>query len=78
MVKHVSELLKLLQLEFRIVKLCGGDLGATSALTYDFEVYAPGQKMVRSKFCIELETYQSNRLNLKYVDKTKKRSLSYT
>ena len=44
MVKHVSELLKLLQLEFRIVKLCGGDLGATSALTYDFEVFAPGQK----------------------------------
>ena len=79
MVKHVSELLKLLQLEFRIVKLCGGDLGATSALTYDFEVYAPGQKKwLEVSSVSNFETYQSNRLNLKYVDKTKKKGLCHT
>ena len=73
MVKHVSKLLKLLQLEFRIVKLCGGDLGATSALTYDFEIYAPGQKKwLEVSSVSNFETYQSNRLNLKYVDKNKK------
>ena len=79
MVEHVSKLLKLLQLEFRIIKLCGGDLGATSALTYDFEIYAPGQKKwLEVSSVSNFETYQSNRLNLKYVDKNNQKSLCHT
>ncbi len=79
MVSHVSELLKKLNLTFRIVKLCAGDLGFTSALTYDFEVYAPGQKKwLEVSSVSNFETYQSNRLNLKYVSQNKKNVLCHT
>tara|TARA_B100000700_G_scaffold330049_2_gene454351 strand:+ start:380 stop:1648 length:1269 start_codon:yes stop_codon:yes gene_type:complete len=79
MVSHVSELLKLLELKFRIVKLCGGDLGFTSALTYDFEVFAPGQKKwLEVSSVSNFETYQSNRLNLKYVDNENRKALCHT
>jgi len=79
MVQHVSKLLKMLELKFRIVKLCGGDLGFTAALTYDFEVYAPGQKKwLEVSSVSNFETYQANRLNLKYTDVEKKNVLCHT
>ncbi|MAQ31253.1 MAG: serine--tRNA ligase [Flavobacteriales bacterium] len=79
MVSHVSELLKKLNITFRVVKLCAGDLGFTSALTYDFEVYAPGQKKwLEVSSVSNFETYQSNRLNLKYVSQNKKNILCHT
>ena len=79
MVEHVSKLLQILELKFRIVKLCGGDLGFTSALTYDFEVYAPGQKKwLEVSSVSNFETYQSNRLNLKYIDAQNKKILCHT
>jgi len=66
MVTHVSELLKKLDLQFKIVQLCAGDLGFTSALTYDFEVYAPAQKKwLEVSSVSNFETYQANRLQLK-------------
>ncbi len=69
MVQHVSNLLQKLGLTFRVLKLCTADLGFTSALTYDFEIYAPAQKKwLEVSSVSNFETYQSNRLNLKYVD----------
>ena len=69
----------MLELKFRIVKLCGGDLGFTSAITYDFEVYAPGQKKwLEVSSVSNFETYQSNRLNLKYTNHDKKNVLCHT
>jgi len=69
MVKHVSNLLKQLGLTFRVLKLCTADLGFTSALTYDFEIYAPAQKKwLEVSSVSNFETYQSNRLKLKYKD----------
>ena len=79
MVEHVSELLKKLGLTFRIVRLCGGDLGFTSALTYDFEIYAPGQgKWLEVSSVSNFETYQSNRLNVKYINSDRKNLLCHT
>tara|TARA_Y100001968_G_C19435746_1_gene759534 strand:- start:1602 stop:2870 length:1269 start_codon:yes stop_codon:yes gene_type:complete len=79
MVEHVSQLLQLLELKFRIVKLCGGDLGFTSAMTYDFEVYAPGQKKwLEVSSVSNFETYQANRLNLKYINADKQNILCHT
>ncbi len=78
MVQHVSQLLKELQLKFRIIKLCGGDLGFTSALTYDFEVYAPAQKKwLEVSSVSNFETYQANRLKLKCL-KDGKNTLCHT
>ena len=69
MVQHVSNLLQKLGLTFRVLKLCTADLGFTSALTYDFEIYAPAQKKwLEVSSVSNFETYQSNRLNLKYLD----------
>ena len=66
MVTHISDLLKKLDLQFKIVQLCAGDLGFTSALTYDFEVYAPAQKKwLEVSSVSNFETYQANRLQLK-------------
>ena len=79
MVNHVSGLLKKLKLEFRILKLCGGDLGFTSALTYDFEVYSIAQnKWLEVSSVSNFETYQSNRLNLKCLTTDKKSTLCHT
>ena len=79
MVEHVSTLLKKLNLKFRIIKLCGGDLGFTAALTYDFEVYSGAQKKwLEVSSVSNFETYQSNRLNLKYIDSDKKSKLCHT
>ena len=79
MIEHVSRLLKKLELKFRIIQLCGGDLGFTAAITYDFEVYSPAQKKwLEVSSVSNFETYQANRLNLKCVKKDKKTVLCHT
>ena len=79
MVQHISELLKQLELKFRIVKLCGGDLGFTSALTYDLEVYAPAQKKwLEVSSVSNFETFQSNRLKLKFTNDENQNILCHT
>ncbi len=67
MVSHVESLIIDLQLPYRIVRLCGGDLGFTSAMTYDFEVYAAAQdKWLEVSSVSNFESYQANRLKLRY------------
>ena len=64
---HIESLIRKLGLPFRILKLCGGDLGFTSALTYDFEVYSAGQKKwLEVSSVSNFETFQANRLKLRY------------
>jgi seryl-tRNA synthetase len=71
MVEHIKSILSELELPYRILKLCGGDLGFTSALTYDFEVYSAGQKRWLEISSVSIfNNYQSERLKLRY--KTKK------
>ena len=79
MVEHVTELLKDLELPFRILKLCGGDMSFTSALTYDMEVYSAAQKRWLEVSSISnFESYQANRLKLRYKDENKKNVLCHT
>lgn len=79
MVKHVEELLIALELPFRILKLCGGDMGFTSALTYDFEVYSAAQdKWLEVSSVSNFEAYQSNRLKARYKDSNGKMQLVHT
>ena len=79
MVRHVEGLLKKLELPYRILRLCGGDLGFTSALTYDFEVYASGQdRWLEVSSISNFESFQSNRLKLRYKDADKKNQLCHT
>ncbi|MGL4631348.1 MAG: serine--tRNA ligase [Leadbetterella sp.] len=67
MVVHVKGLLEKLQLPYRILRLCGGDMSFTSALTYDFEVYsAAQQRWLEVSSVSNFETYQANRLKLRY------------
>jgi seryl-tRNA synthetase len=74
MVSHVEELLIKLELPYRIVRLCGGDLGFTSALTYDFEVYSGAQKRwLEVSSVSNFETFQSNRLKVRFKDGNKMR-----
>jgi seryl-tRNA synthetase len=71
MVKHVESLVIKLGLPYRIVKLCGGDMSFTSALTYDFEVYAAGQsKWLEVSSVSNFESFQANRLKLRFKDET--------
>ncbi len=79
MVAHVETLLQKLELPYRILRLCGGDLGFTSALTYDFEVYSAAQKKwLEVSSVSNFETFQSNRLNLKFKENGKKPVLAHT
>lgn len=74
MVRHVEDLVKSLELPYRIVQLCGGDLGFTSALTYDFEVFAAAQgKWLEVSSVSNFESFQSNRLKLRYRDPDEKK-----
>ncbi|HHP7241682.1 MAG TPA: serine--tRNA ligase [Cyclobacteriaceae bacterium] len=74
MMSHVEQLLQSLELPYRILKLCGGDLGFTSAITYDFEVYAAGQaRWLEVSSVSNFETYQSNRLKLRIKGNKSKR-----
>ena len=79
MVEHVSTILDELELPYRILKLCGGDLSFTSALTFDFEVYSAGQKKwLEVSSVSNFEDYQSNRLKLRYKDSNGKNQFCHT
>lgn len=80
MVEHVEKLVKSLELPYRIVKLCGGDMSFTSALTYDFEVFsAAQQKWLEVSSVSNFETFQANRLKLRFRSKsTKNTQLAHT
>ncbi|MFZ5940738.1 MAG: serine--tRNA ligase [Bacteroidota bacterium] len=80
MVDHVESLVKKLGLPYRIVKLCGGDMSFTSALTFDFEVYSAAQKRwLEVSSVSNFESYQANRLKLRYRDpENKKPVLAHT
>jgi seryl-tRNA synthetase len=79
MLDHVESVLQKLELPYRIVRLCGGDLGFTSALTYDFEVYSAAQKKwLEVSSVSNFETFQSNRLKLRYRDENNKTQLVHT
>jgi seryl-tRNA synthetase len=69
MIQHVSQILDKLELPYRILRLCGGDMSFASALTYDFEVYSSGQKRwLEVSSVSNFETFQSNRLKLRFKD----------
>ncbi|MCL4150727.1 UNVERIFIED_CONTAM: hypothetical protein GTU68_012892, partial [Idotea baltica] len=79
MVKHVEGLLIKLGLPYRILRLCGGDLGFASALTYDFEVFSAAQeKWLEVSSVSNFETFQSNRLKCRYKDENGKKQLVHT
>ena len=79
MVEHVKEILNELKLPYRILRLCGGDMGFASALTYDFEVYSTAQeRWLEISSVSNFETFQSNRLKLRYKDKDGKNQLAHT
>lgn len=80
MVRYIENLILLLNLPYRIVKLCGGDMSFTSALTYDFEVYSMAQqRWLEVSSVSNFESFQANRLKLRYKDqKTKKNYLCHT
>lgn len=70
MVEHVKDILNELQLPYRILRLCGGDMGFTSALTYDFEVFSTAQdRWLEISSVSNFETYQANRLKLRFRGK---------
>ncbi|MEO6931108.1 MAG: aminoacyl--tRNA ligase-related protein, partial [Chitinophagaceae bacterium] len=69
MVSHVETLLQNLELPYRLLRLCGGDMGFTSALTYDLEVYSAAQeKWLEVSSVSNFETYQSNRMKIRFKD----------
>lgn len=75
MVKHVESLLVKLELPYRIVRLCGGDISFTSALTYDFEVYSKAQeRWLEVSSVSNFEDFQANRLKLRYKNKGDKKT----
>ena len=79
MVSHVASILDDLELPYRILQLCGGDLGFTSALTFDFEVYSAGQdKWLEVSSVSNFESYQANRLKLRFKDENGKTKLCHT
>jgi seryl-tRNA synthetase len=79
MVEHVMELLRKLELPFRTLRLCGGDLGFTSALTYDLEVFSAAQKKWLEVSSISnFETFQANRLKLRFKNDAGKNQLVHT
>ncbi len=79
MVNHVSTILDELELPYRIIKLCGGDLGFSSALTFDFEVYSAAQKRwLEVSSVSNFESYQANRLKLRFRDQSGSISLCHT
>jgi len=79
MVEHVKELVRKLKLPFRILRLCGGDLSSTSALTFDFEVYSTAQeRWLEVSSVSNFETYQSQRLKLRFRKGIGKPQLAHT
>ena len=79
MVAHVEKLVASLGLPFRIVRLCGGDMSFTSAITYDFEVFSAAQEPWLAVSSVSnFESYQANRLKLRYKDENGKTQLAHT
>lgn len=79
MVSHVRDLLVKLELPFRILRLCGGDMGHASAMTFDFEVFSAAQeKWLEVSSVSRFDTFQSNRLKLRFKDAQKKSQLCHT
>lgn len=79
MVEHVKGLLNKLELPYRVLKLCGGDLGFTAALTFDLEVYSTAQeKWLEVSSVSNFETFQANRLKCRYKDENGKTQLVHT
>jgi len=79
MVDHIGNLLASLDLPYRILRLCGGDLGFTAALTYDFEVFSTAQnRWLEVSSVSNFESFQANRLKLRYKGKDGKKQLAHT
>lgn len=79
MVAHVESIIQKLELPYRILRLCGGDMSFTSALTYDFEVYSAGQqRWLEVSSISNFEAFQANRLKLRYRGEDKKTALAHT
>jgi seryl-tRNA synthetase len=79
MVQHVEQLLQQLQLPYRILKLCGGDMSFTSALTFDFEVYsAAQQKWLEVSSVSNFESFQTNRMKIRYKNAEGKTQLLHS
>lgn len=79
MIEHVKSLLEKLELPYRILRLCGGDLTFASSLTYDFEVYAAAQeKWLEVSSVSNFKTFQSNRMKLRFKDENGKTQLAHT
>ena len=79
MIEHVKGILNELKLPYHILRLCGGDLGFTSAITYDFEVYSTAQeKWLEISSVSNFETFQANRLKLRFKDSEGKNRLVHT
>ena len=79
MVAHVKTILEALKLPYRVLKLCSGDLGFTSALTYDFEVFSTAQdRWLEVSSVSNFETFQANRLKLRFKNKDGKSALAHT
>ena len=79
MVAHVESIVASLGLPYRILRLCGGDMSFTSALTYDFEVYSEAQqRWLEVSSVSNFESFQANRLKLRYKDSNKKTQLAHT
>jgi len=79
MVDHIKNLLEKLGLQYKILRLCGGDCGFTSAMTYDFEVYSAAQdKWLEVSSVSRFDTFQANRLKLRFKNADKKTQLCHT
>jgi seryl-tRNA synthetase len=79
MVRYVQTLVEKLELPWRILRLCGGDMGFTSALTFDFEVYSAAQeRWLEVSSVSNFESYQANRLKCRYRNEDRKTQLCHT
>ena len=79
MVEHVKDILRELKLPYRVLRLCGGDLGFTATLTYDFEVFSTAQdRWLEISSVSNFETFQANRLKLRFKDTDGKNKLAHT
>ena len=79
MVAHVESIVNKLGLKYRILRLCGGDMSFTSAITYDFELWSAAQgRWLEISSVSNFETYQANRLHLRYRDENGKTQLAHT
>jgi seryl-tRNA synthetase len=79
MVLHIEKLLQSLELPYRILRLCGGDMGFTSALTFDFEVYsAAQQKWLECSSVSNFESFQTNRMKIRFKDENNKTQLLHS